>query len=84
LLSSHAALNPSLVGLSLTLNSSSRIKISVLKTTTLGNFLCKFVDDNSTYLAATQHLDLSLSLPEHCTYLSDCNFVTCVLYKHSY
>jgi len=38
---------------------------------------------------ASQHYNLrrrihTLSLPEYGTYLSDCNFVTRMLYKHSY
>jgi len=38
---------------------------------------------------ASQHYNLrrrmhTLSLPEHGTYLSGCNFVICMLYKHSY
>jgi len=37
----------------------------------------------------SQHYNLrrrthTLSLPEHFTYLSDCNFITPMLYKHSY
>jgi len=38
---------------------------------------------------ASQHYDLrrrshTLSLPEHATYLLDCNFITRMLYKHCY
>jgi len=38
---------------------------------------------------ASQHYDLrrrshTLSLPEHVTYLLDCNFITRMLYKHGY
>ena len=38
---------------------------------------------------ASQHYDLrrrshTLSLPDHATYLSDCNFITRMLYKHCY
>ena len=46
----------------------------------------QFLQSSST---ASQHYKLrrrmhALSLPEHGTYLSDCNFVIRMLYKHSY
>ena len=38
-----------------------------------------------TYLATYLHaLRSRFSLPEHATYLSDCNFITRMLYKHCY